>query len=401
MQPKKILFKTEIHGYTLEDPFAWTKNREDPDLIPALKKENEHTNTSLHALEPLRDKIFKETISKIVEDDQEHPYRMGTFEYYSQIKKGENYASYFRQPIGSKNKTLILDLNELAKGKPFLHSSGFSISPDQKKIAYGIDTEGSEYYQIFIQDLETKKILDQSLVKTSGDFTWCDNNSLYYTKVDSTHRPDRVFLHNIGDSKEKDPLLFQENDLQFYVSISKSKSDRFLFIESESKITSEILYIDIHNNPEQVLSFFPKKKNCKYTIEHQEGRFLILTNEDADNYKLMWAPLEKPSRENWQELTPYDPARTIEEIDVYKNYFITYEKVQGVEQYRVFKENTCVDTIKFEDPCYATYIDHNYVYDADFFRFGHSSLRTPKQIFHYSFQTQQSNVVHEKNHSRP
>jgi oligopeptidase B len=162
---------------------------------------------------------------------------------------------------------LLIDLNVQAIGKSFLHMAAFRISPDQQKIAFALDFDGSEKYALIIQDIATGKTIDDSVKDMTGDFEWGNDQTLYYTLLDSTHRPDRVHMHKIGQPVSQDVLLYQDNNLSYFVGLSKSKSDRFIFIGSGSKITTEVSFIDLQQSSDHIQLIQPREDKIKYSVD--------------------------------------------------------------------------------------------------------------------------------------
>jgi oligopeptidase B len=397
MKPKKIPTESTIHGITRKDDFAWIKNIKDPDLIPLLEYENKQTDLAFQHLVPLRESIFTEIISRVLEDDEDYPYPMGHYEYFYRFEKGKNYPLYFRKKPGESKETLFLDLNQKALGKDFLHLAAYRISPDQKKVAYALDFDGSEKYDLIIEEIETGKILDDSIKAMTGDFEWGDSEAIYYTVLDATHRPDRLMLHRIGTAADQDVLLYKDDNLSYYVGVSKSKSERFIWIDSASKITTEVSFVDLSKSVTKVELFTPRRENIKYDVDHHENRFIIQTNENAENFKLMTAPLDDFRLENWKTLVPYDVKHSIDGIDIYKNHIVIIERHKGLQNFRVLDCATGIlNNIEFNEPLYAVGSDHNEVYDTTTLRLSYSSLKTPPQTRHYDLVTRKQTIVKSK-----
>jgi len=373
------------------------KNVKDPDLIPLLEFENTQTDKAMEHTKPLQEKIFSEIVSRILEDDEQHPYAMGDYEYFYRLHKGKNYPSYYRWKKGSKKEELLLDLNAKAEGKSFIHLAGFRISPDQTKIAYALDFDGSEHYDLIIQDIVTGKIIDNLITKMSGDFEWGDNTCIYYTVLDPTHRPHCVMLHTIGNSVAKDVKIFQDDNLSYYVNLSRSKSERFIWIISGSKITTEVSFVDLSKKLTDVKLFRPRENNVKYYVDHHEDRFIIRTNENAENYKLMTAPLDDYKKESWVDLIPYDQAHSIDDVEIFKNHIVISERFNGLQNLRVLNcTNNDLRTVEFDEPVYALSVENNEVYDTNILRFGYSSLKTSPRTRHFDLQTNLQSTVKAK-----
>ncbi len=394
---KKIPTTQNQHGITRSDDYAWLRNISDPDLIPMLNEENQKTDEALSHLAPLQENIFKEIVSRVLEDDDEHPYAMGDYEYFYRMQKGKNYASYYRRKKGTTNDELLLDLNQKAEGKKFLSLANYSISPDQTKIAYALDFDGSEHYDLFVQDIASGKIIDESIKAMTGDFEWGDSQTIYYTLMDSTQRPEKVMLHRLGASTTHDHLILHDPNLSYYVEITKSKSDRFVFVTSRSKITTEVSFIDLTKDVNKATLIHPRQDNIKYYVDHHEDRFIIHTNENAENYKLMQTPLDQFEKKNWTALIPYDAEKSCEDIEIFKNYIVIADRYRASQYFRILNCTTnTVTSVEFDEPVYTVSFDHNKVYDTDILRFTYSSLKTPIKTQHVNLKTNQITTVKEK-----
>jgi oligopeptidase B len=290
-----------------------------------------------------------------------------------------------------------LDLNEKAIGKSFLSLASWRISPDQNKIAYALDFDGSEKYHLIIQDIASGKVIEDRILDMTGDFEWGDDKTLYYTLLDATHRPDRVMAHTLGSDPSSDKLLYQDHDLSYYVGLSKSKSGRFIWITSGSKITTEVSFIDLSKDLSRVNLFCQRVTNIKYDLDHHENRFIIHTDENAENFKVMHTPLNDYKKESWRDLIPYEHSRCIEGVEVFKHHLVISERFNGLQNFRVMDCSTSqLTSVEFNEPVYAISLDHNHVYDTSTLRFNYSSLKTPSRTEHYDFQTHQHKTVKEK-----
>ncbi|MCC7460259.1 MAG: S9 family peptidase [Proteobacteria bacterium] len=398
MKAKKILTTSTHHGIARNDEYAWLRDLKDPDLIPLLEYENQQTDVVTHHLKPLQEDIFKEVVSRILEDEDQYPYSLGDYEYFYRMEKGKNYPLYFRRKKAAPHAIqLLIDLNVQAIGKSFLHMAAFRISPDQQKIAFALDFDGSEKYALIIQDIATGKTIDDSVKDMTGDFEWGNDQTLYYTLLDSTHRPDRVHMHKIGQPVSQDVLLYQDNNLSYFVGLSKSKSDRFIFIGSGSKITTEVSFIDLQQSSDHIQLIQPREDKIKYSVDHHEDRFIIRTNENAENYRLMWTSIERPEKQNWKELLPYEHERCIEGLEMFKDYIVIAERYRGLQNFRVLNvQSNELTTVEFDEPLYAIDLDHNEIYDSTVLRYTYSSLKTPLKTQTYDLKTKQRTTLKER-----
>ena len=273
------------------DNYYWLKNRNDPDVIEYLKKENDYYEKKTSHTKEFQDKIFKEIKNRIKEDDKSVPYFLNGYWYITKFKKDKDYPIYVRKKETLDSKEQILfDCNFLAKNYDFFNLSNIKISPDNKLAAYSIDTVSRRLYTIKIKNLETGEFLNDCIDNTSGNFAWGnDNTTLFYTNRDSeTLRNDKIYKHILGTNSKDDELVFHEKDNTFYTNVSKSKSNKFIVISSYSTLTSEFQFLNADTPHDDFKLFSKRKRGLEYSINHFENYFYIITNTDnSKNYKLM------------------------------------------------------------------------------------------------------------------
>ena len=285
------------------DPYYWMNDREDPEVIQYLEEENAYTQEVLAPTKKLQKDLFTEMKGRIKEDDSSVPYFLNGYWYIQRYETGKDYPIYTR-----KFKTLeaaeeiLLDVNVLAKDLAYCQVSGLSVSPDNTKLAFGIDTVSRRIYTIKVKDLKTGAMLTDELTRVSSYATWAaDSNTLFYTaKDEETLRTDRIFRHELGHDQNDDALVFEEEDETFYTFVYPSKSREFIMIGSTSTLTSEYQYLS-SNTPKAAFKYIQKRKRgLEYSVSHFEDMFYITTNaDDATNFKLVKAPVSSPTKEYW------------------------------------------------------------------------------------------------------
>jgi len=244
MQPPhaaKLAHQIEIHGDTIVDDYFWLRDRDNPQVMEYLKAENEYTAQVLEPHAELRESLFQELKARVKEDDLSVPVKKDDYYYYSRVAAGKQYAIHCRK-LGDLNspEEIILDENQLAEGKPYFQLGTFSISPNHQLLAYAEDTDGSETYTLRIKNLVTGELLPESIANTYYSLEWVnDNRTFYYTVLDENLRPYRLYRHTLGESIDSDELIYEEQDSQFFVGCDKSRDDRYIFLTTGGKITSE------------------------------------------------------------------------------------------------------------------------------------------------------------------
>lgn len=403
MQPPKIKKQpVELkHLGTLRmDEYAWLKDKTDLEVIEHLKKENEYVDKKTAHTQALQKTLYKEFQSRMKETDLDVPYRMGPYLYYSRTEKGKNYRIYCRKQNDSNAKeTIILDSNELAQGKEYMELGDISVSHNHQYMAYTVDFNGSEKYDLCVKDLKTGEIIDEKVKEIGEEIVWAsDDKNLFYKRLDETMRPDRVFRHKLGTPEEKDELKYHEKNQAYYLELKDSKSKKFIFITAESKITSEEWFLSSDDPKGSFQRIEPRKEGVEYESYHHGDHFLIVTNEGgAVNYKVMQAPISSPARANWKEFVPYDSDRRVEELEVFQDYVVILERFKGLQNARVVRmDNREIHEISFDEASYVMGSEINREFHADTFRLYYESPITSHSIFEYSLKDRTKKLLKRK-----
>ena len=385
--------RTETHGDVREDNYYWMREKSDSKVISYLNAENDYTKIVLSHTEAAQDGLFEEMRARIQETDQSVPVEMDDFRYYDRTEAGKQYAIYCRRLSDSNGdgpEKILLDLNAEAQGHDYLRLGNYAVSPDHRFLAYALDTDGSESYTLRIKNLESGEILADEVTETYYGLAWAnDNRTLFYTRMDAAHRPDRVFRHLLETDPAADALVYHETDELYFLGISKSRSRRYLTIHLHSKVTTEELIIDLDWPEGGPRLIHPRTQGLEYSAEHHAGsfmgregeRFFILTNDDALNFRLMVAPAETPGRDHWQAVIPHDPAIKRDSVDAFANHLAIFERENGLRHIRILDLATGAHSrLPMPEPVYTVAHDENPNFAAQTLRFGYSSLVTPKQV---------------------
>ena len=391
----KILNTIKIHNEELIDNYSWVKQKDwkevilDPNKLNTqvkkyLDEENLFKETQLKDIKDLEKKIFEELKSKIKNEDNSVPKKDGDYFYAYKYNKNSEYPIYYRKNIINNSEETILDCEKKSKTHTYFNVASISHSHNHKYVAYNIDTNGSEYFSIFIEDIETKKTLSTEIKNTTGDIIWSlDNSCIFYVGLDQNHRPTKVFKHKIGSDSKKDLLIYEEKDPSFFCSINLSKTKKYLFIKTADHETSEYLFINLKLNETSPIVFKKRIKKIEYDLEHHDNYFLISTNLDnAKNYKIMTS--HEKSYDKWEEFIPYNKINLILDFILLKDWLIRLERAEGSENIIILNlNNKNQHKISFDEEAYNLSLDHGYEYETDIFRYSYSSPTTPKSIFDY------------------
>ena len=391
----KILNTVKIHNEELIDNYSWIKQKDwkevilNPNKLNAqvkkyLDEENFFKENQLKDIKDIEKKLFEELKSKIKNEDNSVPKKDGDYFYGYKYNKNSEYPIYYRKNIIKNSEEIILDCEKKSKTHTYFNVASISHSHNHKSVAYNIDTNGSEYFSIFVEDIDKKEILSPEIKNTTGDIIWSlDNNYIFYVGLDQNHRPTKVFKHKIGSDVSKDLLIYEEKDPSFFCSINLSKTKKYLFIRTADHETSEYLFINLQLNETTPVLFKKRIKKIEYDLEHYEKFFLISTNiDEAKNFKIMISHEE--SYQKWEEFIAYEKDNLILDFILLKDWLVRLERTEGSENIIILNlNNKDQHKISFDEEAYNLSLDHGYEYETDTFRYSYSSPTTPKSIFDY------------------
>lgn len=398
----KIIPKTlEKFGDVRIDNYFWLNERENPEVIDYLNKENDYYKKSTAHTKGFQKELFEEMKGRIKEDDQSVPYLYNGYYYITRFEKGKNYPIYSRKKGSLSDKEEIMfDCNKLAKGHSYFQLGSLSVSPDNKLAVFSIDTIGRRIYTIQVKNLETGEILSDKIEKVSGNAVWAnDNKTIFYSSQDEiTLRSDKIFKHKLGTKQADDVLVYYEKDETFNIEIAKSKSRKYLAIESGSTLTTEYRILEA-DNPDGKFRVFQKRiRGLEYSINHYGDSFYIMTNADkATNFKLMKTPETATSKENWTEVIPHRNDVLLEDIEIFKDYLVVEERSNGLNKIRIMPWSGKGEYyLPFESETYTAYTSTNVDFDTDILRYSYQSMRTPSSVIDFNMKTKTKEIKKEQ-----
>jgi oligopeptidase B len=395
----------EIHSDKVNDPYYWMidyfkKAKDSTKVVDYLKAENSYWEGMMKDTEPFRDQLFKEMKARIKEKDESVPVFKSGYYYYSRTETGKQYFKYCRKKANlNAPEEILLDVDQMAEGHAYYSASGFSISPDNTKLIYGVDDVSRRQYKLFLKDLSTGKTTDLGIKNTTGYATWAnDNKTIFYTsKNPETLLTEKIFRHSLGTDASKDVLVYEEKDKTNYIGVGKSKNEKFIMIYSGATTSSETRYLDANKPNDAFKVFQPRMKDVLYDVTPLEDRFLITTNKDALNFKVVETPLDKTGVENWKDFVPHRKDVLMEGISEFKNYLVFSERQNGLSQLVIYDRKTAKkEFLKFDEPAYTVYPSGNPEYNTDNFRFGYTSLVTPSSQFEQDLKTGKRSLLKEQ-----
>ncbi|MGH6906623.1 MAG: S9 family peptidase, partial [Aestuariivirga sp.] len=338
----------------------------------------------------MQEKLFNETKGRIKEDDSSVPAPDGPYTYYSSYVTGGQHPRYARKSRDmSGPEQLLLDGNELAAAHDYFHFGGIAMSPDHTLAAWAFDDKGSEFYELRVRDAGTGKDHGDMLHNTAGGATWAaDGKSFFYTLQDGNHRPLKTFHHILGQPQSADRLVYEEKDTGMFTGAGKTHSDAFITIDIHDHDTSEIWIVDAARPNEAPKPIAARVRGIEYDLEHWNDRFIIKTNRgDAEDYKIVTAPVADPRPENWTDLVAHRPGCLIVGMVVLKNWLIRMERENALPRIVVRGMDTGEEhRIAFDEEAYSLGFGEMREYDTDTLRFTYSSMTTPAQVFDYNMR---------------
>ncbi len=385
---KKIPVEIITHGDKRVDNYSWLKDKSDPEVIQYLEDENRYAESVMADTKELREKLYNEIISRIKEDDTSCPYKRGDYLYFYNQEKGKNYKIHFRKKTeGSAEEELILDENVIAEKLNYC-SIEILPSPDNKVLAYMVDSVGDFSFTVYFKNLETGEMLKDSL-KHAGVQEWSnDSKKVFYVVYEKGNRGKLAFVHTLGDKQENDKLLLHENDSKFFIDIRKTASKKFIIISSGSFTTTEEYYMPADGSECEPKLIEKREEGIIYVTEHSGEEFYFHTNYGALNYRIMKAHQVSPSRKNWIEYVPEKKNIRIEGFVFFKNFHVITERESGLLKVKIINlTNKKEHYINFPEEAYTPWIIDNHEYDTEFLRYRYTSLITPPSWYDHNMES--------------
>lgn len=391
---------TPIHGTELRDDYAWMREKGAARVTAYLEAENAYTAAAMSGTEALQKTLYDEILSHIKEDDVSLPYREGEWEYLTRTEKGKQYPRFCRRPVGKADEeVVILDINVLAEGQPFMDVGTMSVSPDGKLLAYSTDNTGFRQYTLAVKNLETGELLADTAERV-GSVVWAnDSATLFYsTEDEQTKRQDRVWRKALGAAAVE---VFHEEDERFNVGVGRTRDREYLLLEAGSHTTSETWYLNAHRPLDDFRLFAPRVEDEEYSVDHRDGFFYIHTNYKAEQFRLMYVGFGlEDDRELWMEILPEIKDSPLEDVDLFHDFFVASYRERGLPVMRVFLFDDKglpgeSKEIRFPDPAYEADGDVNRDFGTTTYRYAYQSLVRPPSVFAYDVRTGASTLLKE------
>jgi oligopeptidase B len=384
------------HDDVRVDEWHWLRDREDPAVIELLNAENDYTATVMRDTEELQQELFEEIKARILETDLSVPTRKGAWWYYHRTEESKQYGIHCRKADQngemSNEEIVLFDENVAAEGTEFFSLGTFDIDPSGNRLAYSVDTDGSETFEMRIRNLETLTDLDDVITDTYYGSAWSrDGSVLFYTRQDETKRPYQVWRHVIGTDAATDVLVFQEDDERFFIGVGNSKTEDFIVISIGSSLTSEMHFLDADTPLAEFTVIEPRVQGIEYHVSHHRGTentFYILTNENAPNFTLMKTPVTAPGRADWTQVIAHRDNVKLDGVESFAQHLVLSERAEGNARIAVLDLKSGDYTVMQQDePVYTASTSGNAEFDTTTLRFSYTSLVTPNTVYEQDLVT--------------
>ena len=365
------------------DDYFWLREKERPEVLEYLKAENAFTEAATKHLEGFREKLYKEMLARIKETDESVPYPYKGWWYYMREVEGLQYPIYCRRKGSMESpEEVMLDVNELAKGRSYTGVDFWEVSPDGRFLAYGADFTGYREYTVYVKDLRSGELLADRLERADSIAWAADGRTLFYTQQNAAKRPDRIFRHRLGQAK--DALVWEEKDELFNLGVGTTRSGEWVVATSASKDTSEVRVIPAIQPDAPARLVAKRRTGHEYYVDHHGTEFWIRTNDKGKNFRLVRAPLADPAPRNWRQVLPHRKSVMLEDFDLFKGFWVAKERDDGVLKLRVTDfAGGGHHYIDMPEAVYSTGPGTNAEFDTALFRFVYQSYVTPRTTYDY------------------
>jgi len=394
---KRISTRLETHGHERIDDYYWLRERDNPEVLAYLRAENERAEKSMALTQPSEQQLFDEIKARFKQTDMSVPYRRDGYHYYTRYEEGREYPIFARkQGALDRPEEIMLDANLLAAGQEFFAIGGWAVSAERNLLAYTVDTQGRQIYTTYFKNLATGEMLADVIPEVSENLAWAnDNRTLFYAKQDpTTLRAYQIYRHVLGNDPARDEIVFEETDETFAAYVFKTKSKKYLLIVSTHTLSQEYWYLEADNPTGAFRVFWPRERDHEYHMDHFEDRFLIRTNDQAKNFRLMVTAVDKPQKQHWREVIPHREDVFLGDFEIFKDHFVLEERKRGLVELRVVPwAGDGEHYLAFQEPAYRVNLGTNLEFDTTTLRFDYTSMRTPLSVYDYDMVTRAKTLL--------
>ena len=393
---------TKINGYDLKDDYGWLRSAKDPktgkirqEVEDYLVAENAYTTSVMKPTEAFQKNLYDEMLGRIKQTDLSVPYKNGDWWYYTKTVEGQQYPTYYRskKPNGD-DEQLLLDQNEMAKGLKYFAIGSFDVSDDGNLLAFSTDATGYRQYTLQIKDLRTGKVLPDKIERVTST-EWSNDGKYLFVSIedDVTKRSDKIWRHTVGTNENQ--MLFDEKDELFNVGVGRSRDKKMLFIASGASTMNEYRYLPADQPTGEFKTILPREKDHEYSVDFYNGDFYITTNKNAENFRIVRAPVADSSQKNWTDFVAHNPAIKIDGVDFFKDFAVVSERENGLEYLKILDTKTkrAATRIATPESVYTIGTGTNVEFDTPVIRYSYASMITPSSTYEYNFKTKKSELL--------
>ena len=380
------------HGVTIVDPYAWLRDPSYPkvdkvEVLDYLKAENAYFEAQMKPYGALVDTIFEEMKGRLKEDESSVPQRDGAYLYWRRFEKGAQYKQWMRKLATGGPEELILDEAMLAKDREFFRLGGVAISEDDRIMAYSSDTDGSERFTVRFRDLTTGSDIPDTIPGTLGGVVFSkDGTSLLYGLVNENWRIDTINLHRLGTPNSKDKVIYFEPDHGFQAGVGMTQDRNWIVVATGDNETSEIRLLPADEPLADPILVRARKNGVEYDVETHDDMLFIHTNDTSTQFRLVTAPLSKPSE--WTERIAASPNFYMTGVSIFAGFFVVEGRDNGLDQVEIHKySGGPPKRIKFPEASYSAGLDENPEYNVTTLRLSYESMVTPDTVAEYDLAT--------------
>ena len=379
------------NGAVRNDPYYWLRDdkREDKAILAYLNAENAYADAVLAPTKALQETLYGEIVGRIKQDDATVPYRERGYWYYTRFETGKDYPIRARRKGSMETpEEILLDVNAMAEGKGYFNVGAAEVSQDNRILAWADDEVGRRQYVIRFKNLETGEVYPDAIPGTSGNVVWADDNKtlLYVENDPETLLTVRVKAHVLGTPASADTLLYEERDDSFYMGIGRTRDDRFICIGVESTVSSEMRCAPAAD-PSRFTVLAPRERDVEYSADHLDGRWVIRTNWNAKNFRIVTAPTDATSRSQWKDWVEHSDKVYIEGFELFDGFTAISERSEGLERLRLVRANGKEEYVKADEPAYSMGIDVNSEPATPWLRYSYTSMTTPATTYELNVET--------------
>ncbi|OPG14975.1 S9 family peptidase [Ferroacidibacillus organovorans] len=399
---KRIPHVHTLHDDQRVDDYYWLREKTNSEVLEYLEEENRYYDEKMKPLQSLKDRIFEAMKARVPEVEMQVPVQNGNYFYYARQEKALQYPIYARKCAKNRDELrdareeIVLDLNELARAGGYLSVTVQRISPDQQKLAYLENRDGTDQYTAYVKDLATGELLSDQIpnVFIAGSLEWDGTGRyLFYVTVDETQRPYRLYRHELGSTQE-DELIYEERDTAFTIDVYKARSGKFLFLQCSTKATSEVHFLEADRPRESFQCFEARRDGILYELEHWRDDFLLLTNENAANFTVFTCPIRGDDPARKKELVPYDAARYLQALHPFADHLLLEGRAGGSTQIWRYEDRR-LEPLTWDESVYTVNVGRNPEYRASEVLIEYQSFLTPRTTIALRLSDGQKTVLQE------